>query len=285
MTNSQNVTTISHALTWASARLGGSSTSAHLDAEILLTHVLKVSRTYLITSPATTLTSSQQNDFLNLIARRAQGEPLAYLIGNREFWSLDITVTPDTLIPRPESELLVELVLNKFSDATPRIIADLGTGSGALALALASERPDWVVHATDRVAATLAVANENAARLQLSNIIFHEGFWCDALPGIKFDAIVSNPPYIAEGDPELAQDVAQFQPRAALIAGADGLADLRLIINNAGAFIRQDGYLLLEHGARQSAEVANLMASAGFQEILAYTDLAGLSRVTEGRAK
>jgi release factor glutamine methyltransferase len=269
--NSRHIPTIKLALNWAEEQLQAISESARLDAEILLAQLLQVSRSNLFAWPDNPLTVTQQNDYIALVERRAHGEPLAYITGQREFWSLAINVTPDTLIPRPESELLVELMLEKIPGDQPVVLADLGTGSGALALALASARPDWIIHATDRVTKTLAVAIANATRLQFTNIIFHEGFWCDALPPIKFDAIISNPPYIENNDPELSAAVARFEPGAALLAG------------EAGSYLKSGGYLLLEHGARQSAVVTGLLVAAGFLEIMTYTDLAGLPRVTQGR--
>ncbi|HLB57652.1 MAG TPA: peptide chain release factor N(5)-glutamine methyltransferase, partial [Gammaproteobacteria bacterium] len=200
-----------------------------LDREILLSHVLKVTRSYLYAHPTPLLTKEEEKDFLTLLERAKKGEPIAYLIGHREFWSLDLIVTPDTLIPRPETELLVELILKNKRDEK-KIIADLGTGNGAIALAIASERPDWMIYATDINKKALQVAEQNAARLQIKNIQFCAGSWCAALPPIQFDAIVSNPPYIAEDDPNVDPAVLNYEPRQALIAGKQGLEDLEKII-------------------------------------------------------
>ena len=194
------------------------SALSSLDREVLLSHVLNVPRSYLYAHPERTLTREEENFFLSLIKRAEQGEPIAYLTGHREFWALDLIVTPDTLIPRPETELLVELILKNKRDEK-KIIADLGTGNGAIALAIASERPDWMIYATDINKKALQVAEQNAARLQIKNIQFCAGSWCAALPPIQFDAIVSNPPYIAEDDPNVDPAVLNYEPRQALIAG------------------------------------------------------------------
>ncbi|MDR3478916.1 MAG: peptide chain release factor N(5)-glutamine methyltransferase [Gammaproteobacteria bacterium] len=275
--------TISSALEWAIAHLMAVTDVVELEAEILLAHVLRASRTHLHAWPDRLLSESEQTHYSQFVKRRLEGEPIAYVTGKREFWSLELTVTPDTLIPRPETEILVELALSKLNDDEIKTIADLGTGSGAIALALASERPGWVVHATDRVAATLQVAKANAVRLDLAHVKFHEGSWCEALPKLSFDAIISNPPYIAEGDPQLNQQVLLTEPRAALLSGEDGLLDIRRIIQEARSYLKSGGYLLLEHGARQAEAVKSLMQQAGYVQIESYQDLAGLDRATIGQ--
>jgi release factor glutamine methyltransferase len=274
--------TIASALAWAQTELSKSSDSATLDAVILLAHSLQVARSYLLAWPERTISVAQQQLFTDLVKRRAMGEPLAYITGNKEFWSLNLQVTPDTLIPRPDSELLVEIILQNLPAEQALKIADLGTGSGALALALASARPHWHIHATDRVEATLAVAQANARRLQIENLSFHLGFWYDALPAEKFVALVSNPPYIANEDAELDAAVAAYEPHAALYAGADGLTDLRYLIANARPHLLESGMLLVEHAARQAGSVAALFQADGYQKITTYKDLAGWERATAG---
>lgn len=249
-----------------------------LDAELLLAHVLHVSRTYLYTWPEQELTAQQQTDFNQLVERRCAGEPMAYILGRQEFWSLPLEVTRNTLIPRPETELLVECVLNQFISQSLITIADLGTGSGAIALALAHEHPEWRILATDQSSKTLEVAERNAKRLKLS-VQFFQGDWCGALPsGMKFDAIVSNPPYIAIDDPAL--EASGYEPESALIAAEKGLKDLKQIIVEARSYLKPGGCLFLEHGYQQAKAVASLFLEAGYQDIRLYQDNAGHARVS-----
>ncbi len=250
-----------------------------LDAEVLLAHVLNVTRSYLLAFPERELTEVEIKQFEKLIEQRKQKIPIAYLTGHREFWSLDLIVTPDTLIPRPETELLVERILFEIQGDN-KVVADLGTGSGAIALALAHERPTWKIYATDVSEKALHIAKLNAERLHLHNIIFQLGTWCAALPAIKLDAIVSNPPYIALNDPHLQQDGLCYEPQYALIADEEGLSDIRSIIAFAKAHLHTGGFLMLEHGFNQAGEVQNLLAEYGYLEIKSHRDLAGLERVT-----
>lgn len=250
-----------------------------LEAEVLLAYVLDVSRTHLHAWPEKMLTDSQQKKFLELINRRKLGEPIAYLIGRREFWSLDLEVTPAVLIPRPETELLVELVLKNIQ-AEQAVIADLGTGSGAIALAIAHERPNWIVHATDESEAALAIAQRNAQRLNLRNVEFHQGHWCQALPKFQFDAIVSNPPYIAEEDPHLTQGDLRFEPRRALVSAGNGLQDIEQIILDARYYLKAAGLLFLEHGSQQAENIVSIFEKAGYTFTRTQQDLADLDRVT-----
>lgn len=275
--------TVARALQQAVARLTPQDESPRLAAEILLAHVLGKSREYLKAFPEHVLDPKQWEIFQGLIERRLQGEPVAYLTGRREFWSLNLRVTPDTLIPRPETERLVELALERIPrDAAWRIL-DLGTGSGAIALALACERPRCTVIATERSAEALRIAQENAARLQLRNVQFRAGSWYEAIGADVFDLIVSNPPYVAPGDPHLSRGDLRFEPYAALCAEGDGLNDLRSIANGAPASLRPGGWLLVEHGYDQQTAVRELFDVAGFVEIAAYADLAGVPRVVAGR--
>lgn len=250
------------------------------ETEILLAHVLKVSRSYLYAHPEHALTSEQEKKFTELVTRHAQGEPIAYLIGRREFWSLDLIVRRDTLIPRPETELLVEVALSKGGEEKNKLMADLGTGCGAIALAMAKEKPTWIVHATDFSGAALEIAKLNASRLQIGNVKFHEGSWCGALPSsLKFDLIVSNPPYIAAEDPHLQPGILCYEPRSALIAGKSGLEDLETIIQQAKDYLKPGGYLLVEHGYQQAPAVKKIFLQAGYTDITSHQDLAGLNRV------
>ncbi len=276
------VWTFASALQWAQTQLQPVSVSAVLDAEVLLADLLHVSRGHLHAWPQRELTAEQQEKFSAGVMRCVQGEPIAYVTGHREFWSLDLLVTPATLIPRPETELLVECVLNTFHDHDTHKIADLGTGSGAIALAIATERPQWQVHATDVSEAALAVAHQNAMRLQLMNVSFHQGDWCAALPTRGFDAIVSNPPYIALEDERVEQRVKLAEPHGALFSGEDGLDAIRQIISHAKNFLKSGGYLFIEHGCGQAAMVRCLFEKAGYTKVDLHKDLAGLERVTRG---
>jgi release factor glutamine methyltransferase len=274
--------TFAGALQWAGAELVSVSDIPVLEAEVLLAHVLQVSRSHLHAWPERELTPAQQAQFIEFVHRCVRGEPIAYITGQREFWSLDLKVTCDTLIPRPETELLVEQVLATFNDNAPRLIADLGTGSGAIALALATERPTWILHATDRMSAALDVARANAVRLHVANVIFHQGDWCAALPLVRFDAIVSNPPYIAVDDERINQQVKSNEPHSALFSGSDGLDAIRQIIADAKNYLKSGGYLFLEHGSLQAAAVRYLFEKAGYTKVDLHRDLAGLERVTIG---
>jgi release factor glutamine methyltransferase len=252
-----------------------------LDAELLLCHVSGLPRTTLYAHPKHTLTPEQYQQFQALLQRRSNGEPLAYLLHQKEFWSLILDVTPDTLIPRPETELLVELALTTLPSDTVQHVADLGTGSGAIALALATERPHWRIIATDNYPATLAVARRNAQRLGITNVAFRQGDWLTALPSTYFDAIISNPPYIAEHDTHLAN--LTYDPLHALSAGNNGLTALYTIIEQALNYLHADGWLLLEHGFNQALAVQQKLHTMSYQEVVTHRDLAGHARVTMGR--
>lgn len=275
--------TLQSLLAAASASLASTSDSPRLDAELLLAHALGQDRSYLRAWPERTPAPAQAARFESLLARRQAGEPVAHLLGVREFWSLELQVTPDTLIPRPETELLVERALLRIPADRPATVADLGTGSGAIALAIASERPRAQVLATDRAAAALAVARRNAAAHAIDTVEFREGDWCAGLPADSFDVILSNPPYIAAQDPHLAQGDARFDPRSALVSGPDGLDDLRRLIPAALACLKPGGWLLVEHGYDQGPALVRLFEVAGYQDVQDHADLAGNSRMTEGK--
>ena len=255
---------------------------ATLDAQLLLAHALERSRSWLLAHADEALDVAARTSYAALLARRVAGEPLAYITGEREFWSLPIRVSPAVLVPRPETELLVERALALLPRAAARI-ADLGTGSGAIALALASERPQWQLTATDQSPAALAVANENARALGLGNLRFATGDWYAAVSGERYGLLVSNPPYIAESDPALRDLALQHEPRAALSSGPEGLDALRAIVAGASAHLLPRGWILLEHGATQAAAVATMLVAQGFTHVRCHADLAGLPRVTEAQ--
>lgn len=255
--------------------------AAGLEAELLLCHALGVERTWLFANASETVTGEQFAAFEKLLARRRRGEPIAYLVGLREFWSLPLRVTPDVLIPRPETELLVEAALAFIPPGADWRVADLGTGSGAVALAIASERPACEVHATEVSEAALAVAHGNAERLAPGRVRFHRGDWLEPLEG-RFQAIVCNPPYVAEDDPHLARGDCRFEPRTALTPGGDGLAAIRHIVREAPRFLEPGGLLALEHGFDQGPACREMMREAGFEQIETLRDLAGHERVTRG---
>lgn len=279
------MTTVSDALDWASTRLEHAADSdPRLEAMILLGHVLKRDRSWLYAWPEKDISSSDAAAFRALVEQRHNGTPVAYLLGSREFWSLEFEVSSDTLIPRPETELLVTLVLELAKNDTPLRILDLGTGSGAVAISIASERPGWSIVATDRSPAALVIARRNAQRQQLRNVSLLAGDWYQALAAEeRFDVIVSNPPYVADGDPHLSQGDLRFEPAIALSSGPQGLDDLGKIISQAPVFLSSGGHLMVEHGADQGLAVSGLFHNAGLGEIGTRHDLAGLDRVTLGR--
>lgn len=270
--------TIQEALQRAMASLPGDSPK--LDAEVLLGFVLGQSRTYLYTWPERELSATQQSLLEELVARRASGTPVAYLVGEREFWSLPLQVNEHTLIPRPETELLVEQALARLPRSGRAL--DLGTGTGAIALALVSERPDAEIWAVDASLEALKVARANVERLGLPVQLVHSD-WFAQLSGQRFHLIVSNPPYIAEADPHLGQGDVRFEPLTALASGRDGLADIRQIVARAPAHLHPGGWLLFEHGYDQGAPVRELLTQAGFSGVETVQDYGGNDRVTLGQ--
>lgn len=253
------------------------------DAEILLAHVLGQPRGWLIAHGEAVLSPGQAAAFDRLLERREAGEPVAYLTGTRGFWTLELAVTPATLVPRPETELLVEQALAKIPADVAWRLADLGTGCGAIALALASERPQCRVVATDLSAEALAVARDNAACNRIDNVEFRQGSWLEPLQDDRFDLIVSNPPYVADGDPHLAQGDLRFEPALALSCGSDGLNAIRTLAAGAPARLRPGGWLLFEHGLAQGAAVRALLTDAGCVDVATVSDLEGRERVTLGQ--
>lgn len=277
------MSTISEQIEQAVVQLAQCSESARLDAQLLMAYTLHKDQTYLHTWPDRTLTEAEQENFEQLVGRRLQGEPIAHILGQRAFWTLDLKVTPATLIPRPDTELLVELALQRIPPQVSFQIADLGTGSGAIALALAKERPACQLLATDQSVAALQVAQENAEHNHVHNIEFVQSDWFSALGECRFDMIVSNPPYICDNDPHLQQGDVRFEPRSALTAGADGLKDIRIIVDQALQFLKPSGLLLIEHGFDQAATVCALLQQAGYQQVADFQDYAGNPRVAIGQ--
>lgn len=258
------------------------SPTPRLDAELLLAQALGKSRGYLHTWPERELEASQHERYQAALARRRAGEPVAYILGRQGFWSLDLDVASHTLIPRPDTELLVETAL-VLLPATPLQVLDLGTGTGAIALALACERPAWQVTGVDRVPEAVALAQGNGTRLQLANARFAESCWFSALAGQRFQLIVSNPPYIAAADPHLSQGDVRFEPSSALVGGVDGLDDIRVIIEQAPAHLLAGGWLLLEHGFDQAEAVRELLVQRGFATVDSRRDLGGHQRISLGQ--
>lgn len=258
---------------------------AALEARILLQHVLTVNHAWLIAHADDQLNSEDETKFNALVARRMAGEPMAYILGYREFYGLKLKVTPDTLIPRPDTETLVEAALDKMALNSTLNICDLGTGTGAIALAIAKQRPQSQVTAVDFSKQALLVAQQNAQQLHISNIRFLHSDWFSALTHQRFDIIVSNPPYIEASDHHLSQGDLRFEPINALVSGADGFDDIRNIIALAPNHLAQRGWLMLEHGYNQAAQVARCLHQAGFKDVAHVQDLAGIQRVTLGCLK
>lgn len=256
------------------------SPTARLDLELLLAKVLGKPRSYLLTWPERELEPDQYQAFQELLQRRQQGEPVAYLLQQQGFWSMTLEVAPHTLIPRPDTELLVEVALTLPLEPLATVL-DLGTGSGAIALALALERPQWQVLGVDRIAEAVSLAERNRQALGLDNVRFRSGSWFAPLQADeRFSMIVSNPPYIAADDPHLGQGDVRFEPLSALVSGADGLQDIRHISAHAGTHLRAGGWLLLEHGYDQAAAVRAILQGDGFVEVASHRDLAGHERIT-----
>ena len=273
--------TVSEALAEARRRLAGFTAGA-LEADILLRHVLGVDRAWLYANGGQRLDDSAQQRYLDLVRRRREGEPIAYITGVREFWSLPLRVSPDVLIPRPETELLVEVALSFIPENSPCRVADLGTGSGAVALAIASERQSCEVHATEISPAALKVACSNGDNLLPDRVAFHRGSWFEPLEG-RFDLVVSNPPYIDAEDRHLEEGDVRHEPRRALTPGGDGLSAIREIAQNAPAFLLPGGRLVFEHGFDQGAAAREILQGLGYVEIETHQDLEMRDRVTSAR--
>jgi release factor glutamine methyltransferase len=277
------VTTISQVLSDARRSLQATSPSPAVDAGILLCHVLCCSPGHLIAWPDNPLSAHQASQFRQILQQRVEGKPVAYITGEKEFWSLSLKVTEDVLIPRPETETLVEFVLENFSDSPALTVADLGTGSGAIACSIAAERPAWKIIATDSSPEALEIARHNASAHQLGNISFAHGHWLEPLAELDFDLIISNPPYVAMDDPHLAQGDVRFEPEAALASGKQGMDAITHLTLQAGQRLKADGWLIVEHGYDQQQLVYDCYRQGGFKDIVQLTDLAGQPRVTAGR--
>jgi release factor glutamine methyltransferase len=276
-----NLTT-RHLLLAAASALASVSDTPELDAEVLLAHALGSRRSRLQSHAGEERSDAERTAFQRLVERRATGEPVAYIVGAKEFWSLRLAVSSAVLVPRPETELLVERALKL--GATPALRAlDLGTGAGPIALALAHERPHWQITATDVSEAALALARTNAVALRQPQVEFLLGSWFEPLGGRSFDLIVSNPPYVAGDDPVLLQAPLCYEPRVALTTEGDALCDLRRIIRAAPAHLARGGWLLLEHGTTQAGEVARELVVRGFRHVRSQRDLAGHERMTEAQ--
>lgn len=275
--------TIQQLIDWGRSALSQGPSDSHLESRLLLSHCLRVDPAYLYTWPERTIPTEQQQAFRAMIQQRQCGVPIAYLTGTRPFWNFNLKVTPDVLIPRQETEVLVEVALSKIKTESSVKIADLGTGSGAIAIAIASERPQSTVIATDLSIRSLAVAQENAASLEIENIHFRQGFWIKALHNDKVHLILANPPYIATDDPHLKQGDLLSEPQGALIsAGPTGLEDLKMIIEAAPNALLKDGWLMVEHGFQQGESVRRLFRERGFIDIRTFLDLSQHERVTIG---
>ncbi|WP_285360488.1 peptide chain release factor N(5)-glutamine methyltransferase [Pseudomonas sp. fls2-241-TYG-175] len=258
------------------------SPTARLDAELLLAAVLGKPRSFLHTWPERIVSTEAALAFAGYLQRRRTGEPVAYILGQQGFWKLDLEVAPHTLIPRPETEMLVEAALELVPAFAPTQVLDLGTGTGAIGLALANDRRQWKITAVDRVPEAVALAERNRQRLQLDNAEVLNSHWFSALEGRQFDLIISNPPYIAETDPHLSMGDVRFEPGSALTSGPDGLDDLRTIISEAPAHLTPGGWLLLEHGYDQGPAVRELLIRHGFERIQTRRDLGEHERITFG---
>ena len=266
-----------------SSQLESISDTPQLDCELLLCHVIDKDRTWLRTWPDNTVSPTHQTLFKSLLDQRIKGTPIAYITGSREFWSMDLNVSSDTLIPRPETELLVEIVL-KLGLPSQACGLDLGTGSGAIALALASERLDMQWFAVDAQLGAVELAQDNSNQQQLSNVSIFQSNWFDAIKqqDNKFDLIVSNPPYIAKDDPHLSHGDVRFEPKTALVSGVDGLDDIKVIVSQSSMYLNTNGWLVLEHGYDQGKAVRDLMLFAGFNEVTTKQDYNNLDRITLG---
>jgi len=265
----------------SAVQLNHRSDTATVDCELLLCHVLNVERSYLKTWPDRELNSADQAQFQQLLERRIQGQPIAYLIGTQGFWTLDLNVSPDTLIPRPETELLVEAALELELPEQSKAL-DLGTGTGAIALALASERSQWQISAVDLMPNAVQLASANCHRHQLNNVEIFQSSWFAEIPAQRFNLIVSNPPYIEDNDVHLTQGDVRFEPASALVSGSDGLNDLRLLIAESVNYLADRGWLMVEHGYQQGPAVRELFEQAGFAQVETRRDLNDLERITLG---
>jgi release factor glutamine methyltransferase len=274
---------IQQALKQANHDLIDSSSSATLDAQILLTHILHCNSAHLLAWPDKELDPEQTASYQSLIKQRQAGKPVAHLTGLREFWSLDFFVNDSTLIPRPETETLVEFVLNKFADKKSLKLIDMGTGTGAIAISIATEKPDWEITASDISTEALKLAKKNSENHKLINTRFIQSNWFENIKQKNFDIIISNPPYIAENDPHLQQGDVRFEPQRALTSGETGMDDIKHLCQHAKNYLVQNGWLIVEHGYDQEKPVFDCFLEHGFIQIEQSTDLLGHTRMTAGK--
>jgi release factor glutamine methyltransferase len=274
---------IKQALQQAGKKLADSSPSAMLDAQVLLTYVLRCNTAHLAAWPEKTLSEDQLADFQKLVNRRQQGVPVAHLTGSREFWSLDFSVDDSTLIPRPETETLVEYLLENFGDRENLKLLDMGTGSGAIAISIAREKPGWEIVASDISEQALKLARQNCSYHDTGNVTLIHSDWFQSIDQENFDIIISNPPYIASDDPHLTQGDVRFEPESALSSGATGMDDIEHICSHAKEYLLKNGWLMVEHGYNQKQLVADCFARNGFSEIEQRQDLSGHTRMTAGK--
>lgn len=273
---------IEQTLQQALLELSPQSDEARLESEILLSHVIQKNRAYIFAHKDHVLTAEQQEQYEQLITQRKQGIPIAYLTQSRAFWSLELKVTPDTLIPRHETELLVELALQLIPNEPGTKILDLGTGSGAIALAIAKERPLWHVDACDVIPEALALAQENAVSNQITNVHFYQSHWFQNIPKTRYHAILSNPPYIAPDDPHLGQGDVRFEPLSALVSKDQGLADLRHILQESIHYLLPQGFVLVEHGYDQKTQLRSIINQIGYKNASCWQDMLSHDRVSGG---
>lgn len=274
--------TLAGALEWASSQLHKISDTPKLDAEVILLHIIHKQRGHLYTWPDERLTSDQATAFGEMVARRLLGTPIAHIVGEREFWSLPFMVNPTTLIPRPDTEILVETALNLPLAESARVL-DLGTGTGAIALSLAYEKPEWKITAVDKIIEAVALAKANRAHLKLPQVEIVQSDWFDSVGSYDFNLIVSNPPYIDETDEHLSQGDVRFEPQSALTAGEEGFADLYHIASCARDYLTPGGYLLLEHGFGQAIQLRDKMIELGYENVATVRDFGSNDRCTVGR--
>ncbi len=273
---------IKQALQQAGKNLAESSPSAKLDAQVLLSHTLQCNSAHLLAWPEKDLSGAQQINYLELIQQRQQGVPVAHLTGQREFWSLTFAVNNSTLIPRPETETLIEFILEEFADKKNLKLLDMGTGTGAIAISIATEKPDWEIIASEQSTDALKLAQQNSKHHQTSNISFVQSNWFDNIKHRDFDIIVSNPPYIANNDPHLLVGDVRFEPQTALSAGQTGMDDINHICQHAGQYMKKNAWLIIEHGYNQKQPVSSCFIENGFTHIKQKQDLAGHIRMTAG---
>ena len=273
---------IQQALQQASRELSASSPSAMLDVQVLLSFVLRCNTAHLAAWPEKDITKEQQSHYLQLIRQRQQGLPVAHLTGQREFWSLNFFVDNSTLIPRPETETLIEFILTKFTRRENLKLLDMGTGTGAIAITIANEKPEWQIVASDVSKEALKLARQNSEQHHTANISFIQSDWFENITAVDFDIIVSNPPYVASDDPHLQQGDVRFEPLSALTSGIAGMDDIEHLCSHAAEHLNNNGWLIVEHGYNQAQQVAECFTKNGFSEIQQQRDISGHLRMTAG---